>query len=416
MSAEELDEDGAITTLDEFVVNSGGERKIKVDINGKQRTVDPRPIYTFERELADDIIESSLSSDVRGAAVPIKGRWIHGWLNHKGEDYINNTWHGYQYFLKYVQAVTSSFENISTYQRSPGTYDSMYRYILVLEDLELVERYRRESVDADEYDFNVPEEFRTRTFLRITASYEGNERLWDNPIGIVYGDADVESLDETDDTEDEQQAETTTEPGDLDEFVPEEEQPANLPETTGSLEGFRPDSDQEIDTGPEPEPDEFSDDENKTLPPEKASIVDFDGLDDIPKFVEKWFPEAVQEAFNRSPVPIDEPTPEDIELGRIAITGPWAATNATPGSTHLNIFIEVINDSNSMNPGFLTGSINSILAEKLESNNVFSDTFPGYNIFSSYSSSYRSQLKKHVTRNESSNKLYSFDKEEIEEV
>ncbi|EGQ44229.1 MAG: hypothetical protein J07AB43_02880 [Candidatus Nanosalina sp. J07AB43] len=415
MAGEEFNEEDAIVQLSQFVVNSGEEQRIEVDIDGKRRTVDPRPIYSFERDLADDIIDSSLNSDIRGAAVPIKGRWIHGWLNQKGDDYINNTWHGYQYFLKYLESVTSDFENVSTYSRSPGTYDSMYRYLLVLEDLGLVERYRTEEVDADEYEFNVPEEFRTRTFLRITASYEGNENLWNNPIGIVYGPGDPD------------EASTTESDEDTDDSVDDTDEPDDLPQTLDDVIPDDTDIDSTESSGGSSEMDEFQGDIDESgdvgsegdtgiQSQEKAGITDFNQFEDIPSAVNARFPDAVEQAFDRSPVPIDEPRPVDIEMGRVAVTGPWAASNATPGVTRLSLYIEIVNTSSSLNPGFLPGSIDEILSEMLTSDNPFPDTFPGYKIKSSYSSQYRAQLRRHVTRNESNNFLYSFDKEETEEL
>ena len=388
MSAEELSEDDVMVTLSEFVVTSGGERRIEVDIDGKLHSLEPRPIYEFERDLVDNIIEASIDSSVSGNAVPIKGRWIHGWLNAKGEDYINNTWHGYQYFLKYLEAITGNVENISQYNRSPGTYDSMYRYLLVLEDIGLVERYRREEVSEDEYDFNVPEEFRTRTFLRLTGSYEGNERLWNNPIGSVYGQ------DEEPEVDDEPQ-EAQTEP------EPEE---SSVPDT--GLGQF---------TGRTDETEEVESSGSYNLPAEDASITEFEDIDQIPVFIQNNFREALENAYEKSPVQIIGAGPEDIELGRVSITGPWAAGNAVPGETPLDLFIELTNDSQEMNPGFLTGSIAITLPEILQSDNPFESVFSSYDTQASYSSSYKSQLKRVVTRGEE-DVYYSYDSQSIEEV
>jgi len=388
MSAEELSEDDVMVTLSEFVVNSGGERRIEVDVDGKLHSLEPRPIYEFERDLVDNIIESSIDSSVRGAAVPIKGRWIHGWLNTKGEDYINNTWHGYQYFLKYLEAITGDIQNISQYDRSPGTYDSMYRYLLVLEDIGLVERYRREDVSADEYDFNVPEEFRTRTYLRLTGSYEDNEELWNNPIGSVY------DQDEEPDVDEEPQ-DTQTEP------EPEE---SSMPDT--GLGQF---------TGGTDETQEIEASESYDLPQENATITDFEDIDQIPILIQNDFDEALEDAYEQSPVQIIGAGPDDIELGRTSIVGPWAAGNAVPGETPLDLFIELTNTSQDMNPGFLTGSIAITLPEILNSDNPFESVFSSYDVQSSYSSSYKSQLKRVVTRGEE-DVYYSYDSQSIEEV
>lgn len=188
----ELEPEDVKVVLDSQIADVNGEKKVEVDIDGRQSTVDIRPVYTFERQILDDLIAENRNSNITGAAVSFKGKWIHGWLRANGDEYINGLWRNYQYFLKYIEGATENISNISTYEKSSGTYDSMYRYLLVLEDIGLVERYRRESVSEDEYDFNVPEEFRTRTYVRRLAKYASNQDLWNNPIGSVY-QSDIEA-------------------------------------------------------------------------------------------------------------------------------------------------------------------------------------------------------------------------------
>mgnify|MGYP002761863695 FL=1 len=204
-SFDTLSADAAANVLRSYTTLVNEEEKVTVEIDGRVRTVDTRPIYSFEREILDDVIQVSIDGFLTGAAIPVKGRWIHGWLARKGDegDYINNVWHGYQYFLRYLQAETEDIQNMGTFNKSPGTYDSMYRTILMLEDLNLLLRFKEVNVELDEYDFFVPENIRKRTYIRVRKSYEDNEDLWNNPIEALYGDDPVEIADEDIEEDDE---------------------------------------------------------------------------------------------------------------------------------------------------------------------------------------------------------------------
>ena len=390
----ELDEQDALAALDEFTVGEGGTREVEVDIGGSRRTVDPRPVYDFERDLADRLIESSVTGQISGAAVPIKGRWIHGWLNEKGDDYINNIWHGWQYFLKYVEVVTGKIQNISSHKRSPGTYESMYRYLLTLEDLELIDRYRREEVPEEEYDFNVPEEFRTRTFVKLTADLEGNERKWDNPQEALYG--------ESEDSEDED-TESESIRSEIDRSPDES---VDVPDT----------DQQSVRDSVNTSSDDIDVDKTYELPTEDAGIEDFEDLELIPPFIDQNFDDAVEEAFSEAPIVPPDVEASDIELGRVSIVGPWVSAEAIPQETPLGLFIEIKTPSDVMNPGFIPAGVNRILPRILSENNIFEDVFPSYDIASSFSNSYKSQLKRHVNQEESNSVYYSFSAGEIKEV
>lgn len=414
---EELKEGEAVTRLDEHVVEVNGRPEVEVDIDGRRRTLEPRPVYEFERDIVDDLIESSIDPTVTGAAVPIKGRWIHGWLNEKFDDYINNIWHGYQYFVKYVEAETSKIENISTHQRSPGTYDSMYRYLLVLEDLGLIDRYRREEVSEDMYDFNVPEEFRTRTFIRLDASYEGNENKWSNPIDTLYGGGEIQEVEDID--RDDESDET------IDDII-EEGNEIEGGETTGGGSDDSPTMDDMIQGDVDGSDDDSQQSESDTdrpvpqssydLPDTEASITDFPDIGEIPKFIEQYIDSVFEEAFNQAPISSEETSPSDLELGRIAIVGPWAGGDATPGETPLDIYIGIKNTSNGMNVGFIPGSVNRILPNKLNRNNIFESVFPEYKVDSSYSVSFRSQLKRHINIEQQQDEYYDYSTGELKEV
>lgn len=207
-SFDTLSAETAANILRDYTALVDEQTKVKVEIDGRVRTVDTRPIYSFEQDILEDVIDTSITGFLTGASIPVKGRWIHGWLQVQGAsgrgqerdsefedpdgDYINNIWHNYQFFLRYLQAETEDIQNMGTFNKSPGTYDSMYRYILLLEDLDLVLRYKEISVDQDEYDSFVPENIRKRTFVRNLESYEEFNNLWDNPIEALYGDEEIE--------------------------------------------------------------------------------------------------------------------------------------------------------------------------------------------------------------------------------
>lgn len=441
--ATELDEGDVETVFSKFITYERDEAKVEVEIDGGQRTVDVRPVYDFERDLVDDIIGETVNGELAGSAIPIKGRWIYGWLEEQGEDYINSIWKGYQFFLRYAEVVTSDVENMSTFQRPPGTYDSMYRYILMLEDLELLDRFKNVEVDEDVYDFNVPVEFRNRTYVRNTANYEDNKFAWNNPIEALYnyespvessGEDITEETPETD-TDDDMSTEelldiideSESEDGADEYIIDDDTDTADIDATdtdteTGSASDFIVDDEQgETDDSTETTEDitimDLDVSEVYNLPEEDTSITDFEDKDLIPKFIQTQFSDAVEEAFDQASIVGQDIEPSDITLGRVAVTGPWANDNATPGQTPLTVFIEINNESSGMNVGFLPGSVNRILSEKLNQYNVFGqDVFPSYKVDSAYSESYRSQLKRHVQTDQVGMEYYDYSSGELKEV
>lgn len=374
----ELEPEDVKVVLDSQIADVNGEKKVEVDIDGRQSTVDIRPVYSFERDILDDVISANVTSRVSGAAVPVKGRWIHGWLRLQGDEYINGLWRNYQYFLKYMEGATEDVENVSKYERSPGTYDSMYRYLLVLEDIGLIERYRRESVSEDEYDFNVPEEFRSRTYVRRLAKYASNKDLWDNPIGSVYQsevDTEPEKISRLDDDftlrpEDDEnrtgtssQSQQTSQPdksdtedqGDQDtddelsqkeiedlfedpneNLTPEQVQKLIDSDTSESDDQTDRDRDDDIDLDDvefEDEPEQTQDvmpetidqdsDEFSPSPPydafedkESVRITDFPDADLIPEFIERNLETVITEALDKAPLAPDDLEPSDFTLSR----------------------------------------------------------------------------------------------------
>lgn len=514
MAPQELSAQGSLEVLSDFTSAVSDELRVEVEINGRKRTLPPRPIYSFERDILDSLIDNSVGSDSRGAYLPIKGRWIHGWLTEMDEDYINNIWHGYQYFLRYIEAESSKIDNVATYQRSPGTYDSTYRYILALEDLNLLDRYRREEVPADEYDFNVPDEFRIRTYVRVTSSYTNNKPEWDNPMGSLYDtsepdvDSDADSDAEEPDSDDKGIDISIDGPTiDSTTILDESEERAivylniiqnvnqtdiadayNISQSTvskvvGTYKDLDEDSKNELEriilntyrgvetqellenidaeggssqdqsdsvniggnqfdvepvtdnTDSNVNDDESKDgkeedeqvdqnseqDNNNSIPePEydfssnEVSISEFDDADLIPKFVDKYFTESVEQSIDEAPVPVENIQTSDFEVGRIATVGPWATGSATPKETQLDIFIGITSSKTS--PAFIPPGVSRNLETKLNSNNVFVNAFPEYNINVAYSSAFIQQLKDYVLKRQDEPRYYDYREEKFKEA
>jgi hypothetical protein len=401
MSGIELTIEDARETLRSYLVQKNGEERIEVEVDGRQNTVKPRPVHEYERDLVDRMIESSIDGSVSGAAVPIKGRWVHGWLNVHGEDYINSIWHGYQFFLRYLEVSTSKVGNISTHNRSPGTYDSMYRYLLMLEDLELIKRYRREEVDPSEYDFNVPEEFRTRTYVKLSDSFEGNEEKWDNPVKELYGE-------ETEEDEPEPVSVggfeiTPEEEGEGGEVEEREDQEDDSPTLTEMIERAEED-------------DDADDLEAYDLPDTGASIDEFEDRDLLKPIVSNKLDEAIEQAFDESPIPIQEVDPGDLGLYRLVVVGPWALGEATPGETTLDLFVGIDNSSVSLSPTFITQGVSRILPRLLENDNAFEDIFNSYSVQAAYSAQFTSELRSYIESTQDEELYYSFRADDIEEI
>jgi len=371
VSAEEIPKEQVDSVLQDYVADVDGEQRLEVDVDGRRHTVELRSVYEFERDILDRLIEQSADTSVSGGAVPIKGEWVHGWLNVQFEDYINNVWKNYQFFVKYIEAKTSQMQNISTFRRSPGTYDSMYRYLLVLEDLGLIERFRREEVPQSEYDFPVPQEFRKRTFIRLQSDFDSRKSDWENPYEARYPDG--EKPDE-----------------------PEEDEQDRLGQFTGD------DEPEEQDEG--------------ELPESNASIEDFQNTDNVGTLVENSFPEAIERAFEDAPIPTIQVDAEDFSVGRIAVVGTWAVGEATPGEDILELVVSIDDTNAQLSPGFIPSGIGQHLPDVMKENSPYDGIFPNYFVVSSFNSVFKKTVGE-VVRNEQSELIwYSIDDGEMKEL
>lgn len=402
----------------EYIVNVDGQRRLEVDVDGRRHTVELRDPLPFELDLVNDIIEPSIDNSISGNAVPIKGKWIEGWLTANEDDYINNIFKQYQYFIKYLEARTSTIKNIQTYQRSPGTYDSMYRYIILLEELGLVERHRREEVPEDEYDFPVPEEFRTRTYVKKTADYEDRKDAWDNPYTAEYGepeettpseqevdevDVEPESEDEEDDAVeiDVKPRDDDEQPEGLDEFV--------NPQETESVDVDLPDESSEgLDSIEEPQPDK--------LPDTGASITQFPQKDQLYLFIKENFDDAVADAIDNAPIPIEDVEQSDFSLGRVAVFGVWAEGNATVGESKLSLVVSIDDTKASTSPGFVPAGVQTSLEDILNQQNPFTEVFPSYDILGVYNSAFASNVDEVVRKTQSKEQYYDLGQEKVVEL
>jgi hypothetical protein len=398
--------------FNDFIVDTPEGRRLEVDVDGRRHTVPIREPHSFEIDIVDDLIEPQTDTSVSGNAQPVKGRWIHGWLSVNQDDYINNIFKNYQFFLKYLEARTAVIKNISTYQRSPGTYDSMYRYLLLLEDLGLVERYRREEVPEDEYDFPVPDEFRTRTYLKKTADYEDRRESWDNPYEALYpggSKEDTESSDEEDDELDE------------DDAVEIEVEPEEPEGESDGLEGFiEPGeggpTDIEPSDAPKEEPsgmDEMAD-VSAELPDEDASIADFPQRQNLIVFIRDHFSDALTKAIENSPVPMTNVTPDDFSMGRVAVFGPWAESDATPGETELSMVVSVDSTSAEISPGFIPTGIQTELENVLNQENPYPDVFPSYTVVGVYNGAFKRKVDEVVRQTQETEQYFNLTEGETE--
>lgn len=389
MSSEELSERDVMAVLDDYIHEIDGEQRLEVDVDGKRHTVSLRPVYDFERDIVDDLVGNRAATNVGGGAVPVKGRWIHGWLSVNDEDYINGIWKNYQYFIKYLEGRTANIGNVSTYKRSPGTYDSMYRYLLLLEELEMLERFDRRPIPDDEFDFPIPAEFSTRTYVRLSDSYEDNQEIWDNPYKALYGGEDAEDDEETEIDIEPSLEGLDGDTGDEDVVEPQEEQPTDegdgdesdpLSGLPGGLQGTTGGEDEELDVGLS----------------QGATIEDFDDEDGLIDLVDSSMPEAMQRTLSEAPVDINA-EPSDFSAQRVAIVGPWAIGDTIPGQTSLDLIVSIDASGATMNPGFVPDGLGEHLGDVMTENNEFEDTFPAYFTDAAYDSEFLSEVNAYVT-------------------
>lgn len=360
-------------------INVGGEQRLPVEIDGRRHTVRARGIENFEseiiRELKDpegmgkDLRESPSGNVRRGSAIPIKGRWVHDWLQMKGEDYINNIFRNWLFFVKALELRTKRDrdqaddpESIIVFDRSPGTYDSMYRFLMLLVEQDALVRRGREQVPADEYDMPVPEEFRTRSYLGVNKGFDEERRIWENPFRAEYPGAYPE----------------------LKEPEPEEpEEP--LPEETER---------------PEPEPE----------PPEPSGLEVPSGETDIDEFPEKlelrdFINDTAEDAMDIAVEQTNEETPDipgrdidrdDVEVGRTLVLGPWAVGKAVAGQDPLELFVSIRSTVDRVPPTAVVNIFAGVLTTMLNERNPYPRWFTSYNAGAAFSRDFTRQLAAHL--------------------
>lgn len=410
--------DEALTQLEavfnDFIVDTAEGRRLEVDVDGRRHTVPLREPHPFEIDLVDDLIEPQTDTSVSGNAQPVKGQWIHGWLTVNEDDFINNIFKNYQFFLKYLEARTSVIQNISTYQRSPGTYDSMYRYLLLLEELGLVERYRQEEVPEEEYDFPVPDEFRTRTYLRKTADYEDRRDSWDNPYEALYpggSKQDTDDEEESDTDEDDEMTSIEVEPGE-----PDEEPPSGLEGFIEPGEGGPTDIEPEEREEDEPSGLDEMTETDVELPDDDASMADFPQRQSLLVFIREHIDEAIAVAMDNAPVPMNNLTSQDFGLGRVGVFAAWAEGEATPGETELSMVIGVDDSQASNSPGFIPAGVQTEMQNILNEQNPYPEVFPSYTVVGVYDSAFKRKIDEVVRQTQSENVYYNLTSDELESL
>lgn len=366
--------------VDDFIVEyPDGEVRVEVDFNGRRRTVEPREAYPFEDDLVDELTENKTDNNRRGANIPVKGPWIHGWLENHGPDYIANTFRNYQYFLKYVQGRTERINNVGTVNRSPGTYDSMYNYILLLEKLEVLERFKREEIPEGEFDHPVPDEFEDRTYLRVTTPLDEAPDKWTNPYKAKYPDL----YDDDTDNEDEEVEEEPLEP------MPEEVED----ETTqhdgdeSELEGI-------------------------------DSIGDFQAPSGFVNLIEEPFDDAMVQVLDNPPAPraSEGIEPDDFSVGRVAVYGVWATGGAIPGDTGVQILFELKNDSAPRAPPFIPLGLATLIENTNNANNPLPEVFTSYEIDAVYTGGFLDEIEQRVSNTQGENVYYELRSQELIEL
>ena len=366
--APEIENDPA---FEEFITIEDGEPAMKVNTSGF-RTIELRDPEPFEDDL---LVEVTGPVDERGgigASIPVKGKWIHGWLESRGEDYINNIYKNWLHFTTYVKARTRQFINTEEFNIRQGSYENMYRYILILEDLGLVTRGRSENVPLEEYDHFVPERMRSRRYVTIETPFEEAVDEWTSPHSALYGtesDEEDEGIDIPVDIDEEEESTG----GSIDEFTPEEDQGGRTTQGGGggSIDDFSPVEETEA---------EF----------EETSIDDYPRIEELKETVIDQFGSATEDALATSSVDYEDVIPTDFTLADFVVVGVWAKGEAEPGRETLDIVMSVDDSLASLNPGFLPGAIGSQYRSIILDN--FGDWFTDVSITSVYSDGFDDTL------------------------
>jgi len=425
--------------LDRYIREVSGEERVVVNSSGSIKTVALREVYDYEEQLVNEFIEPRTDLSITGGAVPVKGRWIEGWLTVQGDDFINNIHKNYQFFLTYLKARTIKIENSATYDRTAGDYDSTYRYLLLLEDLGLVERYKREEVPQSEYDIPVPSEFRTRTFIRKEKDYSSAKDAWNNPYAANYPDVydgestqDVDDLDidpggtegpspDEQDVGEEDDSQDEDESIDVDELLEDEDLDDEQEETSINIEptgadrfiddnDVSPDDSAGSESESQPEPDGI---QEPDVSGSGASIDDFQSKDFLVQVISDNITQALSEAFDDPPVPSDLDE-SDISVGRIAVFGPWAEGEATVQDTPLSMLISI--KSSGTNLGFVPSATQRRLKDIMDKTNLFDSSFPSYEIVVVYNNAYKKRLSDLVMKTQSEDVYYSLTDKEFREL
>lgn len=377
--------------LERFLVEQpDGEFRVEVDVGGKQNTVEPRDIFRFEDQLIDDLVEDKTEKYRRGANIPVKGPWIHGWLKANNEDYIANIFRNYQLFLKYVEGKTSQMNNRGTVNRAPGTYDSMYTYLMVLEKLGLVERFKREEIPEGQFDHPVPDDFQDRTFLRVTTPIEDEPEKWRNPFKARYGEGG--QLEE-------ERGEVDDEPDDGEDDEEQEEIEEEVEETEEEL-----------------------DEEEKETPPEDVTrIDDVKNPGAFSVLIEDPFNDALAATLDDPPVAgaADRLDVDQFDTGRIAVYGDWAEGDATAQEDELKILFEVMDVSAPNTPTFIPLQTAARIEQVLNQENPVDELFPSYDISAAYTRGFATgegSIKQRVEATQENDEYYELTTGEFIEV
>jgi hypothetical protein len=278
----------------------------------------------------------------------------------------------------------------------------MYRYILVLEDLDLIDRYRREEVPESEYDMNVPEEFRTRTFVRLQASYEDNQQLWDNPIGVKYGDVDAEEAQQFEEFVQENEIDASdSDSGDTMSELDEDE----IQEMLDAVESSEIEDEPIGEDEPEPEIDD-----------DVSEITDIGNLEALFDYIKSIEDEVIEEAI------LEDPLNRDIDKSiisfeRLAVLGKWANGEATIKEDRIFLFLSIKQNSQTSSglnkPTFLQTAVARITQKKLNEKNPFDDIIPSYKVKTVYNSNFRSEINRVIkTAQDLGPQYYSYRDEE----
>ena len=360
--------------LEDFISTEDGEPVMVVDQSGS-RSIELRDPEPFEDDLLTEVTGPVDERGGIGASIPVKGKWIHGWLETRGEDYINNIYKNWLHFTAYVKARTRQFINTSEFNIRQGNYENMYRYILVLEDLNLVARGRTEDVPLEEYDHFVPERMRTRRYVSIETPFEEATEEWSSPHTALYGSETEEDTD-----------------GEVDIDITTEEESES--QGGGSLDSFAPDEPQEPDKdsggGEGGSIDDFAPTEDAEADFEDTSIDDYPRIDEVGQTVVNEFGSAVESALATSDVDYEEIIATDFTLGQFVVVGVWATGEAEPDTDSLDIVMSVDDSIASMNPGFLPGAVGSQYRSIILNN--FGDWFNNVSITSVYDEGFNDTL------------------------